>query len=99
MGMFDSIYAPDGIEWQTKAYGCNLSLFRVGCRMPKQSGRDRLPADYQLSVIGCRDVDYWQYATVRNGVLTEVPCVRDTSLPLVDYYGGPAMFGAGEVTR
>lgn len=83
MGMFDSLYDSDNNEWQTKAFGCALTEYNIGDRLPA------LPADFQVEVFGgpsgqaSRDA----YATIRGGVLIAVPVERDASLPLMDYYG------------
>ena len=105
MGMFDSLYDDRGNKWQTKAYGCNLDEWKVGDKMPRESGGgtaghplvDPLPDAYQVAIFGgARDAwdsgrDAW--ATVLAHVLIEIGVGRDPNLPAVDYYGGPAMGG------
>lgn len=91
MGMFDSMYDAQGIEWQTKAYDRNLDQFDIGDTLPVSEGCTWpvLPA-YQVKVLGGGHgedaVD--SYATVRSGDLTAVPDERDEQLPLLDYFGG-----------
>lgn len=87
MGMFDSFY--DGPrEWQTKAFDCELDVYRVGDRVPSSD-----PQTYQVAVLGdgrsygIGDEFTNALATVRDGVLTEVPAKRDAALPLRDYWG------------
>lgn len=92
MGMFDSFIAPDGQEWQTKAFDRQLDVWRVG---------DPFPADgcvsFQAEVIGSegstlggtyRSLD--AFVTVRDNVVTEIPATRDPARPLVGYAGGLA---------
>jgi hypothetical protein len=93
MGMFDSFYDPGGREWQTKAFECDLVVWRVG---------DPFPADgcasFQVEVISSvgstfdgtyRLLD--GYVTVRDCVVAEVPAERDHSLPLIGYFGALVM--------
>lgn len=83
MGMFDSLYDANGNEWQTKAFSCNLVDYRIGDRLSDAG-------DYQVEVLGGpRPGSVDSFATVRAGVLAEVPADRDHSLLLLDYYGGP----------
>lgn len=79
MGMFDSLYAKDRSEWQTKAYGCVLAGYRAGDQIGKWNFA------YQVKVLGDTGD---AYATVRNGRLKSVPDERDETLPLLDYCGG-----------
>lgn len=83
MGMFDSLYDATGIEWQTKAFNCELDRYQIGDRIGP-------PFTYQAKVLGGpRGEDSrYAYATIREGVLVEVPADRDETLPLLDYYGG-----------
>lgn len=86
MGMFDSLYAPDGTEWQTKALACLLDRYDVGDEVPGP------PIDYQMEVIGGRDGAHersrWAFATIRAGRLTDLPCERDQTLPVCAYSSG-----------
>jgi hypothetical protein len=82
MGMFDSLYDDQGNEWQTKAYGCNLSRFQIGDKVPA------LPVAYQVRVLGGPGAGLQSsWATIRDGRVSEVPAKRDKSLPAVDYFG------------
>lgn len=80
MGMFDSIYSPDGIEWQTKALACLLNRYEVGDEI------EGPPIDYQMEVIGGRN--YWKFVTIRNGRVAEVGVDRDLSLSVREYSSG-----------
>ncbi|WP_336698160.1 hypothetical protein [Curtobacterium sp. USHLN213] len=83
MGMFDSMIDADGREWQTKAFGRALERWRVGDQVPADD------SDFQARVLGDEAFGYkYALATVRDGVLTEVPAERDPLLLLVDYQGG-----------
>ena len=85
MGMFDSLYDANGIEWQTKAFSRTLTNYRIGDPLPS------VPiSSYQMKVIGGpHDEPYlWSYATIRNRKLATVPDERDKKLPLLDYSGG-----------
>lgn len=84
MGMFDSFYDADGVEWQTKAFDCLLSRWEIGDAVPTA------PIDHQVKVLGGPESDPFQnsFATLRGGRLACVPDVRDSSLPLLDYAGG-----------
>lgn len=84
MGMFDSLYDPHGNEWQTKAYHRLLDRYTIGDQMP---ARDDGSKAYQVKVLG----DVESFATIRDDHLEQVPVDRDLTLPLVDYYGGPAL--------
>ena len=85
--MFDSLYDAQEREWQTKAFDCNLDVYRVG---------DTIPADcaatYQVE-IGCTEGSWPNYdfidsyATIRDNVLSSIHDSRDESLPLLDYGG------------
>lgn len=97
MGMFDSTYDADGHEWQTKAYGCNLTRWHIGDLIDWDHPFDA----YQVEVFGGDEThrngqDGW--ATIRDGILVAVPAQRDEDLPLVDYCGGCASVPAGEET-
>ena len=81
--MFDSIQDANGDEWQTKAFGCGLDVWKIGGRI-----RGGPPFTYQVEVLGgprgeCID----SFATVREGVIEKVPAKRDKNLPLLDYGG------------
>ncbi len=81
MGMFDRIYDDRGREWQTKALGRALRSWRVGDTMP-------LPFNGQVEVVGGAGAeDRWGLATIRAGVLVEVPARRDPGLPVTAYGG------------
>lgn len=90
MGMFDSFIDKDGREWQTKAFDCALDRWKIGHRVPADSGQD-----FQVEVI-----DYLadekrlvtKFATIRNGVFVSVDD-RDLTVPMVDY--GGAVLPAG----
>ena len=87
MGMFDRLYDKQGVEWQTKAYECNLDAFRLGDRVPDIEPYEGL-ATYQVEVLGGPGEGLTDsLATVREGHLYEVPSRRDHSLPLVNYSG------------
>lgn len=80
MGMFDSFYGKNNDEWQTKALGRSLDRWDIGDPVP-------VPFDCQMEGIG--DGPGWQvgFATIRGGLLIEVPAERDESLPLIPYAG------------
>jgi len=84
MGMFDSLYDADGIEWQTKAFGRSLARYASGDPMPLGPF-----ANYQMQVIGGEHGSpyRWSCATVRDGKLVKVPDNRDEQLPLLEYSG------------
>lgn len=81
MGMFDRIYDERGREWQTKALGRALVSWRVGDVI--------LPSfDCQVEVIGGRGVEGRSgLATIRSGVVTDVPARRDPALRVLAYGG------------
>jgi len=84
MGMFDSLYGANGADWQTKALGRQLRRYEVGSAIPGP------PVDYQLEVLGGHTdaaASGWAYATVRDGVLSELPVGRDPGLALLSYAG------------
>jgi hypothetical protein len=87
MGMFDSLYDADGREWQTKAFDCNLDVYRIGDTVPADCA-----ATYQVEVM-TSDGDWRNrtftdsLATVRDGVLSTIPDQRDERLPLLNYSG------------
>lgn len=90
MGMFDSFYGADGVEWQTKAYDRSLDRWDVGDVVPGP------PIDYQAEVIGGPNhAGIWSYVTMRGGVLASTCDKRDESLPVLLY--GNAWLPAGEV--
>ena len=80
MGMFDTVIAPDGSDWQTKAMDCELNRYYVGDEIGS--------GDFQMLTIG-GPASSWAYVTVRNGLIVEVGVPRDLSLPCIDYHGGP----------
>ena len=85
MGMFDSFYTADGVEWQTKAYGCALDTWRIGDTVPSQ------PASaYQVEIFGGHRSEKvrWSTATVRDDHLVSIDDPREPALPLVGYGGG-----------
>ena len=49
---------------------------------------DRHLADHDREVAEKAWDEGYAYATIRDGVLVEVPADRDETLPLLDYYGG-----------
>lgn len=82
MGMFDSLFDKDGNEWQTKALGRSMSRYAIDDPVKL------LLKDCQIEVIGGpSDGSVWRYATVRGGILTQVPDYRRPELPLVSYCG------------
>ena len=87
MGMFDSLIADDGSDWQTKAFECGLDTYRIGDAIP--SPRPIYPI-YQVKVLGGgRGGEFiYSHATVLHGFLVSVPDSRDDRLPLLDYSGG-----------
>lgn len=89
MGMFDSLYDAEGHEWQTKAYSRVLDQIEIGEAMSELADAPDL-ADYQVEVLGSDADDNFveSFATVRGGVLTEVPAERDPALPLAGYSSG-----------
>ncbi len=79
MGMFDSMIASDGSDWQTKALGRGLHRYNIGDKVP-------VPVrDCQLEVLGDSGM---RWATVRGGALAAVPQLRDPNLPGIRYTGG-----------
>ncbi|HEU5223119.1 MAG TPA: hypothetical protein VFU07_05485 [Candidatus Lumbricidophila sp.] len=81
MGMYDTIIDANGRQWQTKAFTRLLRRFTIGDQTP-------LPGDCQVYVVASDDdVTHPNFddafATIRAGVLTEVPADRDLALPLV----------------
>lgn len=87
MGMFDSFIDARGLEWQTKAMECLLNRYQIGDEVPGP------PIDYQAEVIGGYDRESpdgsrWSFATIRGGRLAEVPCERDSGLPVQAYSSG-----------
>lgn len=86
MGMFDSIRDADGAEWQTKAYGCDLTTYYIGDRLPN---RDAAPVtDYQVEIIGGPPDFAEKWATIRDGRIAAVSDELDATLPLWGYHGG-----------
>jgi hypothetical protein len=89
MGMFDSLYDKNGIDWQTKAFECLLTRYDIGSTITAEK------LTFQVEVLGEPEPRQWpergvcvdSYATIRDGILTEVPAARDESLPLQDYSG------------
>ena len=84
MGMYDSFIDADGNEWQTKAFGLDLAVWRVGDRAPGGE-----VADYQVEIYDFRRDEVWMesLATIRGGIVTGVRDKRDTALPLMDSWG------------
>jgi hypothetical protein len=87
MGMFDSFYDAEGLEWQSKALACLLNRYDIGDDVPGP------PIDYQMELIGGYDEArpdrcYWVFATIRDGRLADLPCDRDTALPVLAYSSG-----------
>ena len=84
MGMYDRMYAPDGVEWQTKAFGNLLNSYRIGDRISGGA-----PFTYQVQVYGsCNGEELrYSYSTIRDGVLASIDDQRDESLPSLDYNG------------
>jgi hypothetical protein len=80
MGMFDSFYDADGIEWQTKALRCLLESYEIGDAVPCGL------TDHQIKVFSFPPSRNG-YATLRNGFLVSVGLGREGSLPLMDYFG------------
>lgn len=93
MGMFDSFYDADGHEWQTKAFDCELDVWRIGDSFTADCG-----LSFQVYVLGSTGSTlngtyetFESLATIRDGVVAAVPDERDESLFLLDYSGGPAV--------
>ena len=87
MGMFDSFYTADGVEWQTKAYECVLAEWGVGDPVPD----GECVRTYQVKVLGGRrDTSRYSFVTIRDLVVAGIDVPRDPLLPLVDYCGGVA---------
>lgn len=91
MGMFDSFYegGPDEWEgeWQTKAYGCLLDVYRLGDEVPPIPG---VPESYQVLVLGESHLSQksrYSLAEVRDHVVVGIDVQRDPGLPFVDYFG------------
>lgn len=83
MGMFDSFYDKDNVEWQTKAFGRSLDRWDIGDQIPGP------PIDYQAEVIGGPNHGcIWKYATIRGGALASAGDERDLTLPLCLYSSG-----------
>lgn len=81
MGMFDSFYDAEGGEWQTKALGRVLSRWDIGDPV-------QVPFDCQMEALGEVDGEFvYGLATIREGVLRQVPAARDHTLPLIPYGG------------
>lgn len=90
MGMFDSFYDVAGVEWQTKAFDCDLLVWHVGDPLSADG-----PVAFQVEVIGDghrnsegRYVTQDSFVTVRDGVVEAVNVARDPTLALVGYSGG-----------
>lgn len=84
--MFDSLFDAAGNEWQTKALRNLLDRYQVGDPVKL------LLKDFQVEVhggprVGPRGRSVDRYATVRGGILTQVPDYRRPELALVGYYG------------
>lgn len=89
MGMFDSFYAADGQEWQTKALGCSLDQWHEGDRFDTGEASGA----FQIEVF---DYDHhrgsrWSWVTVANGIVQAVDVPRDHALFALAYGGGPAI--------
>lgn len=83
MGMFDSMYDRQGNEWQVKAFDRVLARWHIGDNIESES------PDFQVKVYGGRKNESgYTLATIRDGVLVDVPAPRDPNLPLIDYSGG-----------
>lgn len=86
--MFDRLYVGD-VEWQTKAYDCNLDNYFVGDEMP--SIHKDYPDSYQVEILGGEHIftkrSRRSLATVVDGVLVSIDNERVRSLPLIDYGG------------
>jgi hypothetical protein len=101
MGMFDSFYDARDVEWQTKAYACDLEVYRVGDRPNREDWPTTHPSHYQVQVCGGRGPDgrylaVDSFATVNNDVLTRTDGPRDPGLPLINYSGHLIEDGSGE---
>lgn len=94
MGMFDRLYDKNTNEWQTKALGRALTSFRIGDKLDKIPD---FPISYQLKVLGGPHNRYG-LATVKDGILTELPAAKDLSLPQLDYFGNSET-NSGETTH
>lgn len=88
MGMFDSLYDDLGHEWQTKAYYCGLSAYKIGVVIPSDFP-ESYPTTYQVEILGGEAGRSFtrSLATVRDGVLESVHDRRDVTLPLINYSG------------
>lgn len=86
MGMFDRLYDNQWREWQTKSLYNTLDTLHIDDTIEIAEG-----ATCQIEVTGSIDdvsggENYLDaYATIRDGVLTEVPAERDEALPLRDF--------------
>ena len=98
MGMYDTLLAADGSDWQTKALDDPyLRDYHIGDRVDVAGPNPDCYEDYQIHVIGDspdRPGAVWRFATIRGGCLSDVPVDRDPSLPLADYHGG--FIGSGD---
>lgn len=82
MGMFDSLYGTRNDEWQTKALGRSMNRYVIDDPVKL------LLRNCQIEVVGGpSDRLVHRFATVRNGILTQVPDYRRPELRLVGYYG------------
>lgn len=102
MGMFDSFRDAHGREWQTKAFDCDLNVWRVGDQFPT-GGRGAFqvevihgPKRTRHEILNGLHVPLLDgYVTVRDGVVAEVPAERDPSLLLLGY-GGHVVCSPGQ---
>lgn len=87
--MFDSLRDERGIEWQTKAYDCELAVYDIGDTMPRADFPAAYPHTYQVDILGATDADPYtdSFATIRDDVLTSIHDPRDEKLPRIDYGG------------
>jgi hypothetical protein len=85
MGMYDSIKDTNDHEWQTKALGRGMKVFRIGDEVPVQL------EDCQVKIFGGdgRREDWTDsLMTIRDFKIVSVDDKRDQDLPLIDYTGG-----------
>ena len=94
MGMFDRLYDKSDREWQTKAFNCTLQAYGLGQAIdgaPSAADDWGVNDVYQVEVLAGNDhisPEYVEsYATIRGGVLTEIPAERNVALPLLNYGG------------
>lgn len=96
MGMFDSLII-DNLEFQSKAFGNSLEIFKVGDKVLYSSLARVLSSRFHVSTVQVECLlarrngkevteDGW-FVIVEDGVFVGVSKERDSSVPLISYYG------------